>query len=336
MQVNAGARRPGESEPLGLRGASGMAHILTITINPSLDISSSVDQVIASRKLRCGPARRDPGGGGVNVARVVDRLGHDATALFPAGGGVGHQLRALVEAEKIKAVAIAIDGETREDFTIVEHASGQEYRFVATGPTLHEWEWRACLDAIETLPGPIDYIVASGSLPPGAPEDFYARVAALAGGRGAPIVVDSSGAALKAALAHGVDLFKPSLREMRELTGRDLADPAACVSACRDFVQSGQAKIVALTLGSQGAMLATAEGVWRAWPLPIHAVSTVGAGDSFLGAMVCALASGADPVEAFRQGVAAGSAALLSPGTQLCHPERMVELVPHVLLNRAA
>jgi 6-phosphofructokinase 2 len=310
-----------------------MAHVLTVTMNPSVDISSTVERVIPARKLRCGVARRDPGGGGINVARVVDRLGHAATALFPAGGGVGHQLRALIEAENIRSVAIAIDGETREDFTVVEQASGSEYRFVSAGPALHEWEWRACLDAIETLPGPIDYIVASGSLPPGAPEDFYARVAALARGRGVPIVVDSSGAALRTALAHGVDLFKPSLREMRELTGRDLADPTACVGVCRELVETGQAKLVALTLGAQGAILATAGGIWRAWPLPIPAVSTVGAGDSFLGAMVCALASGDDPAEAFRLATAAGTAALLSPGTQLCHPDRIAELAPHVQVD---
>jgi 6-phosphofructokinase 2 len=312
-----------------------MAHVLTITMNPSIDISSEVDHVIPSRKLRCGPARRDPGGGGVNIARVVKRLGHKATALFPAGGAVGHQLRELVEKEGVEALAIAIDGETREDFTVVEHASGQEYRFVAMGPALHEWEWRACLDAIETLPGPFDYIVASGSLPPGAPDDFYARVAALARGRGAPLVVDGSGAALKAALDYGVDLFKPSLREMRELTGRELANAEALIAASRELVTTGKARIVALTLGSQGAILATDSGLWRAWPLPIKAVSTVGAGDSFLGAMVCALAGGATTTDAFRQAVAAGSAALLAPGTQLCQIKDIEELLPHVRIDRA-
>ena len=201
---------------------------------------------------------------------------------------------------------------------------------------MHEWEWRACLDAFETLPGPLDYIVASGSLPPGAPEDFYARVADLARARGVPLVVDTSGPALRAALAYGVDLFKPSLREMRELTGRDLADPAACVAVCAECVAAGSAGIIALTLGSQGAILGTGEGVWRAWPMPIQAISTVGAGDSFLGAMVCALASGATPVQAFRQAVAAGSAALLSAGTQLCHPERIAELAPQVHIDKAA
>ena len=150
--------------------------------------------------------------------------------------------------------------------------------------------------------------------------------------RSIPIALDASGPALRAALDHGVDFVKPSLHEMRDLTGMALADPKSCIAACRDLEATGKSKYVALTLGSQGAILATPEGVWRAWPLPIHAVSTVGAGDSFLAAMVCALASGEPPQEAFRQGVAGGSAALLAQGTQLCHLGDMRELLgsrPH-------
>jgi 6-phosphofructokinase 2 len=120
------------------------------------------------------------------------------------------------------------------------------------------------------------------------------------------------------------------------LTGEPLANPASCVAACRNVVAAGKSKAVALTLGSQGAILATPEGAWRAWPLPIEAVSTVGAGDSFLAAMVCALASGLSPLDAFRHGVAAGSAALLLPGTQLCRAEDVRALFEHVAVDRAA
>jgi 6-phosphofructokinase 2 len=312
-----------------------MTHLLTVTMNPSVDISTTVDRVIPSRKLRCGPERRDPGGGGVNVARVASRLGHQATALFPVGGAVGQQFRALAEAESLDALAISIDGETREDFTVVEQAGGAEYRFVAQGPVLREQEWRACLEAVGALAGRVDYIVASGSLPPGAPEDFYARVAALARARGTPIAVDASGPALRAALEHGVDVVKPSLGEMRELSGRELAEPAACAAVCRDFVQAGKAKLIALTLGGQGALLATAEGVWRAWPMPIKAVSTVGAGDSFLAALLCSLGAGEGLTDAFRIAVAAGSAALLSPGSQLCRAEDVARLSSQVRIERA-
>jgi 6-phosphofructokinase 2 len=310
-----------------------MAHILTITMNPSIDISTSVDRIAPSRKLRCGPERRDPGGGGLNVARVVDRLGSKATALYPVGGLSGESLRRLVDRENIHSLPIPIEEETREDFTVVETTSGDEYRFVAMGPRLLEAEWRACAKAVAEYAQPVDFLVASGSLPPGAPEDFYARVAKLARDKSTPFALDASGPALRAALEHGVDLFKPSLGELRELTGEALADPKSCIAACRTLVTTGKSKAVALTLGGQGAILATAEGVWRAWPLPIKAVSTVGAGDSFLAAMICALASGLAPSEAFRHGVAAGSAALLAPGTQLCRAEDMRELLSHVVVD---
>jgi 6-phosphofructokinase 2 len=312
-----------------------MAHILTITMNPAIDISTSVGLVQPFRKLRCGASRRDPGGGGINVARVVNRLGSDVTALYPAGGFYGQLLRNLLDGESIRSLTIPIDEETREDFTVEETTSGNEYRFVSTGPLLQESEWRACLEEIAAFREPVDMIVASGTLPPGVPEDFYARVAKIARARSAPFTLDTSGPPLRAALEQGVDFLKPSLREMRELTGEPLADPASCIAACRSLVTSGKVGVVALTLGSQGAILVTKEAAWRAWPLPIKAVSTVGAGDSFLAAMVFALTSGRPHPEAFAHGVAAGSAALLSPGTQLCHPDDMRELLTHVVVDRA-
>ena len=313
-----------------------MAHVLTITMNPAVDISTSVERIRPTHKLRCAPARRDPGGGGINVARVADRLGSDAAAIYPAGGGCGQTLHRLVEQEHVRSIAIPIAEDTREDFTVVETTTGHEYRFISNGPQLSEAEWRACQDAVAAFRDPFDFLVASGSLPLGAPEDFYARIAAIARSRSAPFALDASGPALRAALDHGVDLAKPSLGELRELTGEPLASPASCVAACKSLVSAGKAKIVALTLGSQGAILATPEGAWRAWPLPIEAVSTVGAGDSFLAAMVCALASGLSPLDAFRHGVAAGSAALLLPGTQLCRAEDVRALFEHVAVDRAA
>ena len=318
----------------GQQATAGMAHLLTITMNPSIDISTTVDRVIPSRKMRCGPSRRDPGGGGINVARVASRLGCDVTALYTAGGERGQLLRRLLGQERIKGISVPIADDTREDFTVEETTTGNEYRFVSTGPELTEIEWRECLDAITTYREPVNYIVASGSLPPGAPVDFYARVARIARERETPIALDASGLALQAALEDRVDLLKPSLRELRELTGEELADPSACIRACRELVNAGKAKIVALTLGSQGAILASAEEAWRAWPLPIKAVSQVGAGDSFLAAMVCALAGGELMGEAFRTGIAAGSAALLAPGTQLCRPLDVLELRSHVHIDR--
>jgi len=311
-----------------------MTRILTITMNPSVDISTSVERVLSSRKLRCGPARRDPGGGGINVARVAKRLGADVVALYTAGGDSGQLLRRMVGKEGLEGISLPIAEDTREDFTVDETTSGQEYRFVSEGPTLNEGEWRAALAMISELRFPFDYVVASGSLPPGVPDDFYAQAARIAQAKGAPVALDASGPALRGALNASVDLLKPSLSELRDFTGLALSDPAACIGACRRLVEENRAKIVALTLGSQGAILVSADEILRAWPLPIHVVSTVGAGDSFLAALICALGSGRTLSEAFRRAVAAGSAALIAPGTQLCRVTDVDEMESHVQIDR--
>ena len=310
-----------------------MPHILTITMNPAIDVSTTVEQVRPTQKLRCAAAQRDPGGGGINVARVVGRLGGDVTALYTAGGAVGQLLRRLVDQENIRSVAIPVREETREDFTALETATGDQFRFVLSGPQLSGAEWQSCLDTFAEFDEQPDFVVASGSLPPGVPEDFYVRIAEIARRRGTPLALDASGAPLRAALEHGVDLVKPNLGELRALTGRPLADLTSWVEACESLVAGGKAKVVALSLGHRGALLVTQDGAWRAAPLPIKPASTVGAGDSFLAAMVCALADGKIPQEAFREGVAGGSAALLAQGTQLCHLGDMRELLDHVHID---
>lgn len=180
----------------------------------------------------------------------------------------------------------------------------------------------------------LDFVVVSGSLPPGVPEDFYARIAEIARDWAVPVSLDTSGPPLKRAMDHSVDLVKPNLRELREPTGEPLIDEASWITACDRLMTAGKARIVALTLGHRGALLVTRDGVWRADPLPIRPASTVGAGDSFLGAMVWALASGHPVDEAFRYGVAAGSAALLTPGTELCHAADVHQLLDHVVVER--
>ncbi|MGA7326361.1 MAG: 1-phosphofructokinase family hexose kinase, partial [Rhodomicrobium sp.] len=280
--------------------------------------------------------RRYPGGGGINVARVMGRLGSEATALYPVGGYCGQLFRTLIDQENIRSLVIPIEEEMREDFTVVETSTGNEFRFVSKGPHLREADWRLCLETVAGFQDPIDFLVAGGSLPPGVPDDFYARIAEIARGRGVPFALDTSGAPLREALAHGAGLVKPNLREMRELMGEPLANLASCIGACKRLVASGKANLIALTLGSQGAVLVTQNGAWFAPPLLIKAISTVGTGDSFLGAMVCGLACGLSEQEAFRQGVAAGSAALLAPGTELCHSAEVEALLKHVVINSLA
>jgi 6-phosphofructokinase 2 len=303
-----------------------MKAIVTLTMNPALDVSTAVARVVSTHKLRCGPARVDPGGGGVNVARVVHRLGGEARALYAAGGPTGHAYRQLVEAEGASGVAIAIEGSTRQDFTVDETESGEQYRFVLQGPKLAEPEWRRCLEVLAEHVAPGSLVVASGSLPPGVPDDFYGRVARLVREREAHCVLDTSGEALRLALAEGVWLVKPNRRELRGLTGADLETPEEQERAARALVEGGQAEIVALTLGADGALLAWSGGALRLPAPEVEMQSAVGAGDSFVGAMVLALARGRALEEAFRYACAAGAAALLTPATELCRREDVERL----------
>ena len=150
--------------------------ILTLTMNPAIDISAEVDEVAHTRKMRCSNVVREAGGGGINVARVLRRFGAELIAVYPVGGPVGQLLRDLVDHEGIASVTIPVSKETREDFTVFEQASGEQYRFVMPGPELTEAEWGSCLDTLGSLIERGGYVVASGSLPPGVPDDFYIRL----------------------------------------------------------------------------------------------------------------------------------------------------------------
>jgi 6-phosphofructokinase 2 len=295
-----------------------MAEIVTVTFNPAVDIATTIERIIDTHKLRCTAARRDPGGGGINVARVIQRLGGDCTGVYLAGGATGQILRRLLDAEGFVGECIEIAEETRENFCVFEQCSGLEYRFVLPGPTLTEDEWQRCTDVIDKLEVPPRYLVMSGSLPPGAPVDIYARLARVAATRGTRVVLDTSGPALAAALQSGVWAIKPSLNELRDLTGQPLGDETEWIAAARDIVRNGQVQIVALTLGQQGALLVTSDRCLRATGLAVKVSSSIGAGDSFVAAFVWAMNRDASLDEAFRYGMAAASATLLHAGTALC------------------
>lgn len=308
--------------------------ILTVTPNPAIDLSAATQTVTTEHKLRCTDVRRDPGGGGINVARVLTRFGARCRALYPAGPVLGRLLRQLLDEEGVSSIPLGIAGETRESFTVLEHASGREYRFVLPGPRLEPGEWQACIDHVASIPDAPAWVVGSGSLPSGVPEDFFARLARVARARGARMVLDTSGAPLAAALEEGVHLVKPNLRELRELTGQALETEADWARAARELVDARKAEVVALSLGHRGALLAAAGGGFRAAALQVTVSSTVGAGDSFVAAMVWRLASGGSLEQALRHGVAGGTAALLAPGTSLALREdtdrlaRLVETRP--------
>ncbi|MBN9185083.1 1-phosphofructokinase family hexose kinase [Microbacterium sp.] len=303
------------------------APIVTMTMNPALDVVTSAERVMPEHKLRCGPVRTWPGGGGVNVARTILNLGGAASAIYPVGGLTGSAFQQLVATTGIEGHVVRVNGETRECFTVDESATGSQYRFVLPGPTLSDAEWEACISLVADHAPHGGYLVASGSLPPGVPEDFYGRLARICAGENARLVVDAAGAPLRAALEEGVFLIKPSRSELAHLVGasHDLA-PDEHLTAVSEIVRTGRAEIVALTLGAAGALIVSKDGALRLPAPEVTVLSAVGAGDAFLAGLVLRLAQGASLSDAFRTAVAAGTATSMRPGTELCTLEDVVAL----------
>jgi 6-phosphofructokinase 2 len=311
-----------------------MKPIVTLTLNPAIDSSCQADEVGPVHKIRTFEERYDPGGGGVNVARVIRELGGEAIAVYLAGGLTGQAFTQMIDAIGLQRRAVPIHGYTRVSHTVYERSSGQEYRFVPQGPEIHEDEWQACLRELEGLE--FDYLVASGSLPEGVPDDFYASVAHMLRERGARFVLDTSGGALRRALGSGVYLVKPNLRELESVIGRPLREPAAQEDGARQLVASGGAEIVTVSLGADGALLATAAGCRRLRAPKVKPRSTVGAGDSFLGAMTLGLAQGRTPEDAFALALATGTATVLTMGTELCRRDDVLRIYRQIKAKQVA
>lgn len=307
--------------------------IATLTLNPTIDTALEAEAMVHTDKIRTSGERLDPGGGGINVARVLVRFGAPVAAIFMAGGSTGRLLDRLLQREGVERISVPIAGETRVSVTVYERSTGHEYRLVPEGPVLSEPEWQECLRQIGETE--CDWFVASGSLPGGVPHDFYARVAELLRDRATRLVVDAPAGQLAPALAGGgLFLVKPSRDELEQLSGAVLAEIESVVEAARRIVSDGGAQNVAVSLGGDGAVLVDASGAFVMPAVAVAARSAVGAGDSFLAAMTYAFASGADSSTALRLGVAAGAAATLSPGTDLCHPWDVTRLAAE--LGRAA
>lgn len=306
--------------------------IVTLTINPAVDVSTSVTRMVPFTKMRCAQAHRDPGGGGINVARALTRLGLESTAIYPAGGATGQLLTALMEREDVRSIVIPAQNDTREDITIFDETTREQFRLVFPGARLNDSEWQECLASIAHITPQPAYLVASGSVPAGVPNDFFGRVVRTSKAH-SKIIVDTSGPFLRPALEAGVYLIKPNLREFLELAEITATDEASLIEAGRGLIDRYRIEVIALSMGSDGALLVTRDMALRAKGLPIDPVSVSGAGDSFLGAMLWSLVKDNSLETALRYGVAGGSAALLNPGTELCRSDDVHRLASEVVVT---
>lgn len=305
-----------------------MPRIVTLTLNPALDIASAADKVEPTHKIRTRGEHMDPGGGGINVARVLHALGGETEALLLAGGVTGNLVAELLAEAGVPHRVLPIAGRTRISLTVHDDSDGQEYRFVPEGPEVTESEWKAVLAALETIDA--GWLVVSGSLPRGVPADFYARVGDLARRRGQRFVLDTSGAALEAAIGHGITLIKPSLRELETLVGRALPTVADREAAAQRLIADGAAAMIVVSLGREGAMLVESGGIAHRPALEGPVRSTVGAGDAFVAGMVLALSRGETAGDALGWGIASGAAAVSSIGTARVRAEDVRAFYRHL------
>lgn len=309
-----------------------MTKVLCIALNPTIDISCDAERVQSMHKTRTTNQRQDPGGGGVNVARVISELGGNPDLAYLSGGATGVLLDAFLNETGISLSRFPIANPVRMAFAVHEETSGIEFRFVPEGPEVSDDELQPVFDVLEQTDA--NYVIASGSLPRNVADDTYARMAKISAAKGARFVVDTSGPALKAALeSGGVYLFKPSLGELEKLAGRPL-DEESVRNFAAELVAKGAAENIAVTLGTKGALLVNQDRALRVPARHVSAKSAVGAGDSFVGAMVWSLMEGNPIDEAFRLGVAAGAATALTSGTELCRRADVMSLYKVDLAER--
>lgn len=301
-----------------------MKRILTIALNPAIDVSCDAEHVRPTLKTRTRNQRHYAGGGGANVARVIAELGGEVELLYLSGGVSGPLYDRLLDEYDIARHRIEMSGSNRIALMVHETSTNFEYRFVPEGPTVDPGEIEPVHDFMADFDG--DYIVASGSLPNGAPDDTYSRMAEVAREKGIRFVLDTSGEALRRTIDHSeIFLLKPSMSELEKLVGERLDESTACQAAV-ELVSRGSVQNIALSMGKSGAILVNAEGVVRMRSIHVREASAVGAGDSFVAGMVWWLSQGHPIREAFRFGIAAGSAAVMTPGTELCRRQDVLNL----------
>ncbi len=279
--------------------------------------------------MRCLSPNTEPGGGGINVARVINRLGGNVNAIFPSGGYAGMFLNHLLEIEKVSFINIQTKNETRENFVIFDESTKKEFRFGMPSNELFENEWNNIIKEIEKQEN-IDFIIASGSLPPEIPLNIYEKLSKIAKSKKAKLIVDTSGAALKYAINEDVYLLKPNLEELGILLNVKDLKPENLIDVSRKLIQKNNVEIIVVSLGANGAMLITKDETHTLKPPKVKVKSTIGAGDSMVAGIVFGLSNNLSLQECLQYGIACGTATTMNSGSGLCEKKEVVKLLKFI------
>ncbi len=306
-----------------------MAKIITLTLNPAIDKTTYTAQVVPEKKLSCTHPIYQPGGGGINVSRALANLGCASTPLYLAGGTSGNHFQQLLAKEQIASIVVPIAGNTRTNLTVVEESTGFQFRFGMVSPPIQESEWQFCLQILSQQLD-FDYIIASGSIPPEVPLDFFGKVAAIAKKKNARLIIDTSGEALVQATQVGVFMIKPNLAELSALYGKETLPIDQVKEAAQSIIATGACTAMAVSMGADGALLITQDDYIHIPSPSVKVKSTVGAGDSMVAGIVYGLANNWSWQDIIGYGVACGTAATLNEGTQLCQQADVARLFAEI------
>ncbi|MCR4877485.1 MAG: 1-phosphofructokinase family hexose kinase [Clostridiales bacterium] len=305
--------------------------ITTICLNPSFDRSVEMDTLQLGKVNRIRALREDMGGKGINVAVVAQRLGLDVQCIGVMGESGAEELSAMMDREGLKHQFLKIPGRIRTNLKLVIRDEKGITELNETGTQLEESDLRSFFDLAREKTADSDVVVLTGSLPPGCPQGVYRDL--MKSLEGKKCILDSEGPELEMAAKGGHPfLIKPNLREMETTLGLELRTMRSIRDAALLFIRLGVEHAV-VTMGGMGAMYVDAERTLYAPALRVTAKSTVGAGDAFLGGMLLGYEKEGDLSRAFRYGVAAGAASVMTEGTQLIVPEDFYNLLDQVRIQ---
>lgn len=307
-----------------------MSKIVTITFSPCIDKSTSIAALMPEKKLKCNAPTLEPGGGGINVSRAIKKLSGDSIAIFPSGGYTGKFFNHLMENENITTIIINALHETRENIIVLDELNNNQYRFGMPGTELMIVEWQRCVAAVQEIED-VEFIVASGSLPPGVPLNIFAQLAIIAKNKNAKFIVDTAGEALKEALNEGLYLVKPNIGELSMLAGKEKLSVTDSIKVAKGIIANGKCEVMVISIGADGAILVTKNLAETIKPPQVERKSTVGAGDSMVAGIVYYLSIGKNILEATKYGVACGTAATMNSGTELCKQDDADKLYKIIL-----
>ena len=307
--------------------------IVTVTLNPAIDQTLVLDRFVAGDTLRVRSSRFDPGGKGINVSRVVKELGGQTVAMGFAPGGLGRYIEQTLKSEGIECDFVHTKGETRTNITIVDETRHMQTILSDPGPETDEKFVEQLLGKLRKRLKANDWLVIAGSIPPPLAPKVYAEMIGLAREKWVHAVLDADGPALAAGIAAKPEMVKGNRRELERLLSRHLDDEESTLKAAH-VLREMTIRTAVVTRGREGAIAECDEGSWRSLAPRVRAVSAVGSGDAFLAGVVLSLSHGGTMEEALRLGVAAGTAAVLTPGTELCHRREVDVLQPRVKVQR--